>query len=273
MAITQPSHQPAKRTNVATRIFRVSRLTLHVLSGAIEIATVFSFIDQPARMTRVQRWSAKLLAILAVRLQVAGVAPVAGGAAMIIANHISWLDIFAINAVRAARFIAKSEIRRWFLLGWLCEQGGSLFLQRARRHDVAHINRLVAEGMIAHDLFAVFPEGQTTPGDRLLPFHASLLQPAVNAGAAIYPVAIRYLRADGSLCEETDYSGNKSLITSLLDIVSLSLIEVRLTFLQPIDSTGKTRREVARYGEQVIAQALNVAHPSAHAETASDPIA
>ena len=196
------------------------------------------------------------------RVKTSGVPPRAGDtAAMIVANHVSWLDIFAINAVHAVRFVAKSEIRRWPVIGWLCEKGGTLFIARARRRHTAHVNEQVAAALGQGDIFAVFPEGITTTGDVVRPFHASLLQPALACGAQLLPVAIRYTRADGSLCNEADYEGDKSLIHSLRLMLTQPVIHVHLQFLPPLVCNGAHRRELAQEAARVIARALNVSAP------------
>lgn len=234
-------------------------------------ALVFPFLDRAGRVNYVQRWSARLLAVLAVRIEVVGMPPVAAAPAMIVANHVSWLDIFAINAVRPVRFVAKSEIQRWPVLGWICEQSGTLFIERTRRRNIAPINEQVVAALKQGDTFAVFPEGVITAGDVVLPFHASLLQPALECDALLYPVAIRYTRADGSLCGEADYEGAKSMADSLLLMVTQPTINARLQFLAPLACAGKHRRELAHEAAQRIANALGVPAPRRRAGPAGNP--
>ncbi len=257
-------------TTLITRLFRLTRLALHLARAVAIVAVWFPFCDDAKRMDWVRRWTARLLAILAVRLKVSGAPPIAGVVpAMIVANHVSWLDIFAINAVRKVRFVAMSEIRRWPVFGWLCAQGSALFIERARRHHAAHINQQLVAALRQGDLFVVFPEGYTSAGDVVLPFHASLLQPALACNAMLYPVAIRYTRADGSLCSEADYEGDKSMLGSLLLMLTQPVIYARLQFLPPLDSAGKHRRELAHEAAQLIAGALGVPAPRRRAGTAA----
>lgn len=259
----------AKSTNLCTRVLRFVRVALHVARTAAFGTLVLSFLDHAGRADYVRRWSAHLLSILAIRLEVSGKPPGAGTTAMIVANHVSWLDIFAINAAHPVRFVAKSEIRRWPIFGPICEQGGTLFIERARRHHIAEINRKMAAALRQGDTFAVFPEGMITTGDMLLPFHASLLQPALTCEAMLYPVAIRYTRADGSLCSEADYQGEKSMMDSLKLMVTQPKIIARLHFLPPLACSGKHRRELALEAARLIATSLGVPVPRKHGETAS----
>ncbi len=259
-------------TKFITRLFRLARVALHLAHAVSTTGLVFHFLGPAGRVNYIQRWSARLLAILAVRVEVSGTPPLAGVApAMIVANHVSWLDIFAINTVRTVRFVAKSEIRRWPVFGWLCAQVGTLFIERARRHHIAQINEQVVAALRKGDVFAVFPEGMISAGNVLLPFHASLLQPALACDAMLYPVAIRYTRADGSLCSEADYEGDKSMLGSLLLMLTQPVIHARLQFLPPLASAGKHRRELAHEAARLIADALGVTAPRRSAGKAAGP--
>jgi 1-acyl-sn-glycerol-3-phosphate acyltransferase len=238
------------------------------MRAVVTMALFFPFYDGARRMAWVQRWSLRLLAILAVRIELGGAPPAAGAVrALIVANHVSWLDIFAINAVHKVRFVAKSEIRRWPVFGWLCAQGSALFIERASRHHTAHINEQVVAALRQGDTLVVFPEGYTSAGDVVLPFHASLLQPALACDAMLSPVAIRYTRADGSLCSEADYEGDKSMLGSLLLMLTQPVIYARLQFLPPIASAGMHRRELAHEAARLIARALDVPAPRRRSES------
>ena len=258
------------RTHGGTRLLRLIRLALHIGRAVAAGALVFPFLDRAGCADYAKQWSARLLAILAVRLEISGTPPVTSApATMIIANHVSWLDIFAINATHAVRFVAKSEIRRWPLFGWVCERVGTVFIHRRRRHHIAQVNREVVSALRRGELFAVFPEGKITTGDKLLPFNSALLQPALTCDAALCPVAIRYTRVDGSLCSEADYEGDKSMLDSLLLMVTQPAIYVRLHFLPPLDCAGKHRRALAQEAAQLIANSLGVAAPGTRAGTTS----
>ncbi len=263
---------PSKPTRRAVRAFRLLRLLLHVLRAVLVAALIYPFVDRASRRRRLKAWSAGLLRLLAVHLRVHGTPP-DGGTVLIVGNHVSWLDIFAVNAVRPTRFVAKSEIRRWPLIGWLCVRGETLFIDRARRHHTRDINATMAAAMQAGDAFAVFPEGTTTHGDVVLPFHASLLQPALACGAQVHPVALRYSRVDGSLCTEADYEGEKSLAQSLMQLLTQRRVNLDLYFLPSIDCAGMHRRELANEAARRIAATLGLAAPSKRAGTVRGPTA
>lgn len=189
---------------------------------------------------------------------------------MLVANHVSWLDIFVIDSVVPARFVAKSEIRGWPLLGWLCERSGTLFLHRARRRDMARINSEVSTALLAGDVFAVFPEGTTTDGSTVLKFHSSLIAPARVAHASVQPVAIRFQRADGSLCLEAAYDGDKSLWDALLMMTTQRVIEAHVWFLPVIANADQHRRELAADAREAIVLTLFPGAQSNRIERAAD---
>lgn len=244
-------------TPPALRVLRLLCLGLHLARGTGVAALWFPFMSQTHRNREIRRWSAQLLHILAVRLHVHGTPPARGMAPlMLVANHVSWLDIFAINAVMPVRFVAKSEVRRWPIIGWLCEKTGTLFIERARRHDTARLNRMMQEAMQAGDPVAVFPEATSTDGSKVLKFHSSLLQPALDVRAALLPVAVRFNRVDGTLCTEAAYDGDKSLWDTLRLMATQRKIDVHLQFLPPLAGDGRSRRELAQAAREIIEQAL-----------------
>ncbi len=179
---------------------------------------------------------------------------------MLAANHVSWLDVYSLISVCPARFVAKSEIRNWPLLGWLSQNAGTLFIERTKRSDTARINQDISNALTIGDRVAVFPEGTTSDGTALRHFHASLLQPAVAAETLLYPVAIRYHDMAGHISNAAAYV-NVSLLESLQQILRQSWIEVELIFADPVNSNGKNRRELARFAEQAIASALSLPVP------------
>jgi 1-acyl-sn-glycerol-3-phosphate acyltransferase len=269
------SRRPSERrrtTSAGTRLARAGRLLGHLLHGVAITVFVFPFATARTRSRHVERWSRRLLAILHVRLHVEGERPDANSRpALIVANHVSWLDIFLLDAVAHVRFVGKSEIRRWPVIGWLSTRAGTMYIERSRRRDTGRINRLVAAALERRELCAVFPEGTTTIGDEVLPFHASLLQPAVAAGADVIPVAIRFARPDGTRCEEAAYDGDKSLLDTMRLMLTQPRIEATLRFLPPIHAAGRSRREVAEEAARAISLALGLPPPRTRPGTAGRP--
>lgn len=244
---------------------------MHLGYGIAVAALVLPRLQGTRREQVIRDWSAQVLRILNVRLVATGVLPTADArAVLIVANHISWLDIWAINTVRVVRFVAKSEVRSWPVIGWLSEKVGVIFIERARRHDTSRVSSAGAEALRGGDCLCVFPEATTSDGTYLHPFRSSLLQSAVDAGVPVWPVAICYPRADGTPNTAVAYSGNTTMAQSMHAILGQREIIVHLTFAPPISSEGRDRRELAQAAETVISSLVRLPVRAAP-ETASDP--
>ena len=178
--------------------------------------------------------------------------------ALLVANHISWLDIFVINSMTPHRFVAKSDIRNWPLIGWLCARTGTIFIARGRLRDVRRIFEDLVASIRGNEHVAFFPEGTTAGQGALLPFHANLFEAALDAKAAILPCALRYLDAGGELHPAVDFVGDMSFAESLLAILRGSDITAYLKVLPLIDTAGAHRRELADASRAVIAAALGI---------------
>ena len=208
-----------------------------------------------------QWWSRKLLRLLGVALRVEGALPRASErSVMIAANHVSWLDIFVVDAAWPTRFVAKSEIRDWPVAGWIAERAGTLFIRRERRRDAARMNARVHEVLAEGDCVGLFPEGTTTLGDRLLEFHSSLFEPAIANAARVHPAAIRYEHADGSACPDVAYVDELSFMESMASVIAQRGLVARLMFAPPIDCAGLAgRRDAAAIAHQRVASLLRLA--------------
>jgi 1-acyl-sn-glycerol-3-phosphate acyltransferase len=257
------------RTAFLIRGARLMRLVWHLLQGLASVAFTFPFRDTDSRRRRIRRWSAQLLPILGCHLRVSGAVPAFDTRGVLfVSNHISWVEIFAIKAVCPARFVAKSEIRGWPLVGWLCAGVGTIFIERGRRRDVRRVGQLIADALAGGECCAVFPEGVATDGAVLLPFHASLLQPAVLADASVIPVAVRFTYADGSRCAAAAYDGDTSLWDTVMAMLREPRFHADLHFVSPLAVAGRSRRELALAAENAIASALSLPSPRSGIETA-----
>ena len=162
---------------------------------------------------------------------------------LVVLNHLSWLDILVVHAARHLRFVAKSNIRHWPLIGTLSTGGGTLYIERERRRDAMRLVHHMSEALRQGDLIAVFPEGTTGDGRDLLPFHANLLQAAISAGVPVQPAALRF--ADSASDDTTfapSYVGDESLLDSVWRTLCAPPITAYLRFGDPQDSRGRERR-------------------------------
>ncbi|RZL31932.1 MAG: 1-acyl-sn-glycerol-3-phosphate acyltransferase, partial [Rubrivivax sp.] len=151
---------------------RLARLTPHVLHGLWIVRTAFVGMTPEQRHERIQWWSRKTLRILGIELTSSGTAQAAGH--LVVANHVSWLDIAAVHAVLPqARFVSKADVKHWPVVGALVTGAGTLYIERTSKRDALRVVHQAAQALKAGDCVAVFPEGTTGAGPELLPFHAN----------------------------------------------------------------------------------------------------
>lgn len=250
--------------SVLNTALRALRFLLHLLYGLL-LALIYPRLPHMAKRHILQSWSAKLLRILNVHIELAQNERLhAPHNVLIVSNHISWLDIFVLNAVIPMHFVAKAEVRHWPVLGWLCARAETLFIERGKARAAARINARMVELLKHGETLAVFPEGTTTDGNQLAHFHSSLLQPAIDAAGKIQPLAIRYLDEHGLPSTLPAYIGEMSFISSLRDILGARRLHVRLISLAPLDTRLGDRRALTALARQQIHSAL---FPSAEADT------
>ena len=248
-----------KASHPIVRSFRICRVAIHILYGLSVSATVLSYLEHQKKHLIIKLWSEKLLHILNVKLTVEGSPPSQRlSNTMFVSNHISWLDIYALNSVHPVRFIAKSEVARWPILGWLAKQANTIFIERARKKDAQRITIEATESLKNGDCLCYFPEGTTTNGTELLPFKSSLIQAAINTHGDVWPLAIYYPNQDGSPNTRMAFAGETTFIGSIWQIISLQESEVKLYFLQRIQSRGYERRELTQCIKMLIAEHLDL---------------
>jgi 1-acyl-sn-glycerol-3-phosphate acyltransferase len=248
-------------------------VSAHVLGGIATQTFVFPRVTTQRRRAITRRWCEKLLELMNVEARVHGTIDARRGNLLIVANHISWLDIFVLNAQHSSRFVAKSELARWPVVGRLIRGAGTLFIERARRHDTERVNRSAADALKAGDAIVVFPEGTTTDGSTVLKFHGSLLQPIVDAQGHLLPVAIRYHDGAGTRSLAPEYAGDTSFATSFWRVCGERRLAVDL-FAAPVIAAGTAhRRELARAAEDAIRTALAGRDGATAPGTRGDPAA
>ncbi|MBP6898083.1 MAG: lysophospholipid acyltransferase family protein [Gammaproteobacteria bacterium] len=221
---------------------RLVRLLAHALRGWWIIRRRFDALDAPARADHVERWAQRALQLLGIRLVVRGPVPQTGPV-LVVANHVSWLDIMTLHAARHVRFVSKSAVRHWPLIGTLATGAGTLYIEREKRRDALRVAHHMAEALRAGDRIAVFPEGTTSDGRGLLPFHANLLQSAISADAPVQPVALRFLdAATGDVSFAPIYIDDDTLISSLWRTLRAPPLVAVVQFGEPQPAEGHDRR-------------------------------
>ncbi len=223
---------------------------LEALAGALICLLWFPWLAAPARRDHVRRWSVRMLRRLGIRVLAHGTP--APGPVLVASNHVSWLDILAIDAVAPMRFVSKADARHWPLLGFMIACGGTLFIERERKRDALRVVHQMADALRAGGRVAVFPEGTTTEGPELLPFHANLLQAAIATASPVQPVALRFADAHSRFSAAVEYIGETTLLQSFWKVVRADGLHVHVRFFEPLPAAGADRRVLAQALRQTI---------------------
>jgi 1-acyl-sn-glycerol-3-phosphate acyltransferase len=243
----------------ARRTARGSAIMALVLYGLVA-SCILPLFRRSIRESLIRGWSKGVLRVLHVRatLRCAPPVPVSG---VLLSNHVSWLDIIVLNALLPSRFVAKREVRKWPVFGWLARQAGTVFVRRDRRMETGAMNNRLADLIRHGERLAVFPEGTTTEGESVLPFRSALLDCAVKTECAVYPVAVRYRTADGTLDKLPAFIGDDTLGASLWRIFGQRELYVDVSIGQPLPASGN-RRELAAEAHAAVMDLLRHAEGS-----------
>ena len=225
---------------------KLMRALLHILSGFFTILLVFPRLSQEHREQRTQAWSLAMLDRLRIKVIVEG-QPAVSGPVMLVANHMSWLDITAMHAARFCRFVSKADVKQWPFIGKLASGIGTLFVERASRRDAMRVVHHMAASLRAGDVLGVFPEGTTSDGTTLLPFHANLFEAAITTNVPVQPVALQFLdTTTGKPSFAPCYINDDTMLGSVWRTLLAPGIAVKITFGELQWAKGRTRREWAQ---------------------------
>ena len=224
-------------------VVRLVRLVVHMAVGIATIWLRFGRLTHAQRNRAVERWAGQLLRLAGVELRVLGPVPHAGPL-LLVANHLSWLDIPVIHACSHCRFVSKSDLKTWPLIGALASAAGTLFIERSSRREAMRTVTRMHEALCSGDMVAVFPEGTTGDGRALLPFHANLLQSAIAAECPVQPIGLCfYDKASGQESRAPSYVGDESLIGSIWRTVTAPPLVAQVHYGVPQMAEGRSRRD------------------------------
>lgn len=221
---------------------KAARCVVHLVRGMLTITRFFGKATAQQRAQHIAQWANDFLQILGVQVRTTGSA-VTTGPLLVVANHISWLDILVMHAARHCRFVSKSDVQTWPLIGTFADGAGTLYVARESRRDAHRVVGQMAERLKAGDILAVFPEGTTGDGITLLHFHANLIQSAIEANVAIQPVGLRFLdAATGGVSFAPSYVGDESLMGSIWRTLSAPPLKAVVVFGVEQTANGRNRR-------------------------------
>jgi 1-acyl-sn-glycerol-3-phosphate acyltransferase len=245
-----------------TGFAKFMRCVAHLLHGIWTIQRHFASCTVQQKQEHIFAWAQAFLRIIDVELRITGNV-VTHGPLLVVANHISWLDILVMLAVQPVRFVSKREIKTWPLIGWLATNVGTLYIERASRRDAMRVVHQIAAALTVTDdvqpsIIAIFPEGTTSDGSKVLPFHGNLIQSALSADAPVQPVTLRFLNVDtGTISLTPAYIDDDNLLSSVWRLLSSAPVQAHVHFAAPERSQGLDRRAWAADLQRRVADGLN----------------
>jgi 1-acyl-sn-glycerol-3-phosphate acyltransferase len=231
------------KSNYLATTYHWMRVWSHVINGLVILCFRFPFARQAEKNNLIQNWSLHLLAILGIELKLKNDDILPATPFLLASNHISWVDIHAINAFRPIRFVAKSEVEGWPIFGWMAKQLGTIFINRNNSRHGKYIASEVANALKTQSV-CIFPEGTSTVGETVLPFKPNLFESAVIAQVPVYSLAISYKTSESD--ERSDipaFIGDMGLLDSISSILSHRKLMVELTFILPSGSSPDASRD------------------------------
>lgn len=236
-------------------LWRMLCVVAHIFWGVYVMRRYFGRAGRQERQQHVAQWAQRLMRLCGVTLRVAEGA-LLDDHVMLVCNHLSWLDVFVISATGGTRFISKDDVRDWPLIKYLVLGTGTLLLNRTSKRAAYELNQQIAAQLQAGERLCFFPEGTTTNGPGMLPFRASLLEGVTQAGARVQPLALRYLKPDGTPSVAPIYIDDTSLVQSIWWLLTAPGGVIAELHILPALPPGLPRREWANLAEQAIRRTL-----------------
>lgn len=240
--------------------YKIALITLLFVAGIIIAAIIFPVLDvlckptsaKPKRDALKLAWLNWFGAIVGLHVSKEGKMP--DKPCLLVSNHVSWLDIIVLGSFSPAYFVAKSDILAWPVIGYLAKQGGTLFVRRGEKQQAKAISEEMVWLLKQNRTVIAFPEGTTTNGETVLPFHASLFQAALLTKATVQPVAIQYL---GKAKGYAPFIGEDAFVPHLVRMLSLDKVEVRVAFLPTLHTAGKNRQSMSHDARALIMNSVS----------------
>jgi 1-acyl-sn-glycerol-3-phosphate acyltransferase len=217
-------------------------------------------LSREQKWSEIQNWSQSTLRIMGVTVKVqAGDAgsPMFASPQLLVANHVSWLDVLVIQSIHPSVFVAKKEVRAWPVVGAIVQACEVVFVKRgspsSARKMVADVKAALAQGYRV----AGFPEGTSTEGHEVGMFHANLFEAAIEQGAQVQPLALRYIHATtGEHCLVAAFVGEIGFVESLHRVMRAPSITVIVHTGELLSSQGHSRRTLAQLAHRCVSAQL-----------------
>jgi 1-acyl-sn-glycerol-3-phosphate acyltransferase len=178
--------------------------------------------------------------------------------ALIVSNHVSWIDIHVVNTVSPVIFVAKSDVAKWPIFGWIARRIGTIFIVREKISDIKRVLNLMAQYLVSRKIVCIFPEGTSTDGKTVLNFRSNLFQAAIQSKTRVIPICIAY-KEMGRYSDVTAFIGEMGLIDSIKKMLKSSDMEVHVHILEPLSDID-SRQELADRAHQLIRTVVEMHH-------------
>jgi len=236
-------------------LMKTLKIILHIL--LVIPLCVFILISTKRQQEKIiQFWCKRLLSIFEIKVEVQGLNNLLFNQKqyLIVANHISWMDIIVIQSIKPSIFVAKSDVASWPLFGWVAQMTGTIFIKREKVSDIKKALKKMKRRLIKRSV-CIFPEGTSTNGRYLLPFKSNLFQSSIDTNKSILPLFLRY-KQKGMYSDKVAFIGDMSLVDSIMKIKKEIDISVEVEVLQPIRPRGN-RKELAVYVQEILHKNLS----------------
>jgi 1-acyl-sn-glycerol-3-phosphate acyltransferase len=232
-------------------------------------------LSQPRTLAERSLWRQSMCKLIArgmgLEIDVIGNIPASG---MLVSNHLSYLDAVVLGSLTPAVFVAKAEVRRWPLIGWLTACGGTIYLKRESLRAAAEVNRKLSLAISEGLPVVLFPEGTTTGATEPLPFHPAMFEPVLRSDAAVWPAALSYT-IDGSsegVAEHVCYWGDMTFVPHVVGLMRIRNLRA-LVRVSGEPLAASSRAEAATMSHQAVATMLNAPAPGRLRVAATHPVA
>jgi len=178
---------------------------------------------------------------------------------LLVANHVSWVDALIIQSIQPSIFVAKSEVKRWPIVGSIAAGCGVVFVDRGSPSSARRMVDDVANALQQGYCVAGFPEGTSSEGSSVKSFHANLFEAAINHQVQVLPVAIRYTNPNtGALCLRAAFIGDLGFVASLHQIMTSASIQAKVHIGDSLSPTGHSRRTLAQLSHHSVSHQLEL---------------
>lgn len=238
---------------------RIVFFILLLLIAIVFLGLFWFWIKPKYKNIAIKYWAKSILTVCGVKVNFKG-QRVMDESVMWVSNHVSWIDVFVLNAVRPTVFIAKSEVKSWPVLGKMTQAIGTIFIDRQRRQSMVETSKKISQAFSNNVCIGLFPEGTTSDGLDMLTLHSGLLVPAIRAKVKIQPIALVYYHHN-QRSGHVGYIGEQSLVENLWVLLSSSNVSVDAHFLDSVTQAGEqspyTRSELGEMiREKILAKLL-----------------